>query len=69
MKAAERFTVICDGLRRNGVGQIAIAVKPRPDSITEQSIRILDELGLFRVFLGVENASENGLRNLNPGTP
>jgi hypothetical protein len=25
----------------------------------------LDDLGLFRVFLGVENASEHGLRNLN----
>jgi histone acetyltransferase (RNA polymerase elongator complex component) len=48
-----------------GVRDIAIAVKARPDSITEESIRILDQLGLFRVFLGVENASENGLRNLN----
>lgn len=63
--AAERFAAIRDGLRRNGVDQIAIAVKARPDSITEDSIRILDELGLFRVFLGVENTSENGLRNLN----
>jgi anaerobic magnesium-protoporphyrin IX monomethyl ester cyclase len=47
------------------VNELAIAVKARPDSITEESIRILDQLGLFRVFLGVENASENGLRNLN----
>jgi radical SAM superfamily enzyme YgiQ (UPF0313 family) len=65
VKAAERFTALRDGLRRNEVDHIAIAVKARPDSITEESIRILDELGLFRVFLGVENASENGLRNLN----
>ena len=65
VKAAERFSAIRDELRRNGVGQIAIAVKARPDSITEESIAVLDELGLFRVFLGVENASENGLRNLN----
>ena len=64
-KAAERFSIIRDELRRNGVGQIAIAVKARPDSITQESISILDELGLFRVFLGVENASENGLHNLN----
>ncbi len=65
VKAAERFSAVRDGLHRNGVSEIAIAVKARPDSITEESIRILDELGLFRVFLGVENASENGLRNLN----
>jgi radical SAM superfamily enzyme YgiQ (UPF0313 family) len=65
VKAAERFGAFRDGLRHNDVGNIAIAVKARPDSITEESIRILDELGLFRVFLGVENASENGLRHLN----
>jgi radical SAM superfamily enzyme YgiQ (UPF0313 family) len=64
-KAVERFAAVRDGLNKAGVGQIAIAVKARPDSIHEDAISILDELGLFRVFLGVENASENGLRNLN----
>ena len=64
-KAVERFDAVRAGLRSEGVGQIAIAVKARPDSINRESIRILDDLGLFRVFLGVENASENGLRNLN----
>lgn len=65
VKAVERFDAVRAGLRSEGVGQIAIAVKARPDSINRESIRILDDLGLFRVFLGVENASENGLRNLN----
>ncbi len=65
VKAVERFDAVRTGLRNEGVGQIAIAVKARPDSINEESIRILDDLGLFRVFLGVENAAENGLRNLN----
>jgi anaerobic magnesium-protoporphyrin IX monomethyl ester cyclase len=65
VKAVERFDAVRAGLRREGVEHIAIAVKARPDSINEESIRILDDLGLFRVFLGVENASENGLRNLN----
>jgi hypothetical protein len=65
LKAVERFTAVRDGLWSEGARDIAIAVKARPDSITEDSIRILDQLGLFRVFLGVENASENGLRNLN----
>lgn len=64
-KAVERFEAVRTGLRQNGVGQIAIAVKARPDSITQEAIAILDDLGLFRVFLGVENASGNGLRNLN----
>ena len=64
-KALRRFEELRDGLQREGVTGIAIAVKARPDSITYDCIRVLDDLGLFRVFLGVENASENGLRNLN----
>ena len=64
-KALRRFEALRAGLQREGVEGIAIAIKARPDSINEDSIRVLDDLGLFRVFLGVENASENGLRNLN----
>jgi len=52
-------------LQREGVEGIAIIVKARPDSITYDSIRVLDDLGLLRLFLGVENVSENGFRNLN----
>ena len=64
-KAEQRFEQLRSRLRDEGVGQIAIAVKARPDSSTYGSIRVLDQLGLFRVFLGVENASETGLRHLN----
>ncbi len=64
-KALHRFEALRDRLKQEGVEDIAIAIKARPDSITRESISVLDELGLFRVFLGVENASENGLRNLN----
>ncbi len=64
-KALSRFEALRDRLRQEGVQDIAIAIKARPDSITREFISVLDELGLFRVFLGVENASENGLRNLN----
>ncbi len=64
-KALHRFEALRAGLQREGVEGIAIAIKARPDSITYDSIWVLDDLGLFRVFLGVENASENGLRNLN----
>ncbi|OOP56219.1 MAG: hypothetical protein AYP45_10275 [Candidatus Brocadia carolinensis] len=63
--ALRRFEDLRDGLKQEGIEGIAIAVKARPDSITDDSIRVLDGLGLFRVFLGVENAHENGLRNLN----
>lgn len=64
-QALQRFESLRDKLAHEGVEDIAIAIKARPDSITRESISILDDLGLFRVFLGVENASENGLANLN----
>jgi radical SAM superfamily enzyme YgiQ (UPF0313 family) len=60
-----RFEALRAGLEREGVRNIAIAVKARPDSINYEAVRVLDDLGLFRVFLGVENASENALHNLN----
>jgi radical SAM superfamily enzyme YgiQ (UPF0313 family) len=64
-KSLERFKQFKTKLEGEGITNIAMAVKARPDSITEESIAVLDQLGLFRVFLGVENASENGLKNLN----
>ncbi|MGA8572350.1 MAG: B12-binding domain-containing radical SAM protein [Desulfobaccales bacterium] len=63
--AVQRFDQLRSGLRREGIEGIAFAVKARPDSITPETISILDDLGLFRVFLGVENASVRGLRHLN----
>ena len=63
--AVQRFHQLRSALRREGIDGIAFAVKARPDSITPEAISILDDLGLFRVFLGVENASVRGLRHLN----
>jgi anaerobic magnesium-protoporphyrin IX monomethyl ester cyclase len=64
-KALQRFKALQENLEREGIDGIAIAIKARPDSITRESVSVLDQLGLFRVFLGVENASKNGLANLN----
>lgn len=64
-KALARFTQLRSSLWAEGVKEIAIAVKARPDSINREVMAVLDDLGIFRVFLGVENASERGLRNLN----
>ncbi|MFA7060727.1 MAG: radical SAM protein [Pedobacter sp.] len=65
VKALARFTELRDSLWEDGVKDIAIAVKARPDSINREVMTVLDDLNIFRVFLGVENASEQGLRNLN----
>ncbi|MBN2527219.1 MAG: B12-binding domain-containing radical SAM protein [Deltaproteobacteria bacterium] len=63
--SAARFEHLRDLLRKNGVTRTAIAIKARPDSITHETVAPLDDLGLFRVFLGVENGSQRGLDNLN----
>ena len=63
--ALARFTALRDSLWSEGIKDIAIAVKARPDSINREAMSVLDDLGVFRVFLGVENASERGLKNLN----
>lgn len=65
VKALARFQELRRRLDEEGVTGIACAVKCRPDSVTEESIAELDHLGLFRVFLGVENASQDGLNHLN----
>jgi anaerobic magnesium-protoporphyrin IX monomethyl ester cyclase len=64
-KAAARFRLLRERLESEGVHGIACAAKCRPDSVTEESIAELDKMGLFRIFLGVENASQQGLEHLN----
>ena len=64
-QAIERFKILRQRLRDEKIDNIAIAIKARPESIDRESIEVLNDLGLFRVFLGVENASNSGLKNLN----
>jgi anaerobic magnesium-protoporphyrin IX monomethyl ester cyclase len=64
-QAVQRFEELRAALQHEGIEGIAIAVKARPDSITREAISVLDDLGIFRVFLGVENASEIALKKLN----
>jgi anaerobic magnesium-protoporphyrin IX monomethyl ester cyclase len=64
-KTLRRFEALRNNLQREGVEGIGICVKARPDSITYDSVRVLLDLGLLRLFLGVDNASEKALHNLN----
>ena len=64
-KTLRRFEALGNSLQREGVEGIGICVKARPDSITYDSVRVLNDLGLLRLFLGVDNASEKALHNLN----
>lgn len=43
---------------------IALLIKTRPDGVDEDILVLLEEMGTVGVFLGVENASESGLKAL-----
>jgi|GEM_PF-438796 anaerobic magnesium-protoporphyrin IX monomethyl ester cyclase len=64
----ERFSSLEGALHAKGLDDIAIQVKARTDAITPAVLDVLERIGLFRVFLGVENFSSQGLRSLGKGT-
>lgn len=59
-----RAEAIEKGLRERGVGRIGFAIKARPDNIDRKLFEYLKEIGLFRVFLGIEAGTELTLRAL-----
>ena len=54
-------------LGRRKVGEIAFAVKSRPDTVDEEVFARLVEMGLFRVFMGIEAGTADSLRRLGRG--
>lgn len=50
------------------IDDIAIIIKTRPDALSEDLASSLEDLGVVGVFLGVENASDSGLRALGRGS-
>jgi radical SAM superfamily enzyme YgiQ (UPF0313 family) len=62
-----RLTALREALRRRGVTDIATVVKARPDDVDRQVFSVLQDIGLLRVYLGVETGSTEGLRTLGRG--
>jgi hypothetical protein len=64
-KSLERVNALADALDARQIRPIATVVKARPNDVTEELFRVMVErLGLLRAFLGVENASPQGLVTL-----
>jgi len=65
-----RLDGLMAALEKEGVcyGTTAFLIKARPDSVTEDVAARLGRLGVVGVFLGVENASETGLKALIRGS-
>jgi radical SAM superfamily enzyme YgiQ (UPF0313 family) len=63
---AARLIQLDKSLRKYQVSpsQIAFLIKARPDTIDDRVARLLKKIGTVGVFLGIENASETGLKAL-----
>ncbi len=64
-QSLERITTLADALDARDIGPFATVVKARPTDVTPEIFQAMrDRLGCIRTFLGIENASEQGLQTL-----
>lgn len=63
-----RIGALADRLEQRGVRDFATIVKARPNDLTPGVLSVLQErLGLIRLYVGIENASDSGLKTLRRG--
>jgi hypothetical protein len=67
-RTLERVRAIREALDGYGVGKIGIVGKARPDTITPELAQGLADLGVIRLYVGVENGSQEGGDHLRRGT-
>jgi len=60
----ERIEAIDRGMRREGVRHVALALKCRPGDVDRRVFLRLRDMGLLRVFLGIESGSRTGLASI-----
>jgi anaerobic magnesium-protoporphyrin IX monomethyl ester cyclase len=62
--AVAYFTELKAELTRRGVGQIGLSLKTRADSVQPEILTILKEIGLIRMFVGIESGTQGLLTKL-----
>lgn len=62
-----RVSALRDALKQRGVGDVALVLKARPDDLDDEVFRVLGEIGLLRVYIGIEAGSSQGLKTLGRG--
>ncbi len=62
--STRRFRSLREELDRRDVGKIGMVGKCRPDQLELDMLKEAREIGVFRLYLGIENGSEAGLRHL-----
>jgi anaerobic magnesium-protoporphyrin IX monomethyl ester cyclase len=60
-----RIRAIKETVDAYGAGRVGMIGKCRPDSLTPELTRELRELGVIRLYVGVENMSSDGSKHLN----
>jgi len=59
----------CKSLKDRGLkNKIIWKINCRPDEIDEKNFRLMKEYGLFHVFIGIEDGTQEGLKKLNKNT-
>jgi anaerobic magnesium-protoporphyrin IX monomethyl ester cyclase len=66
-KSLNRITALKKALKHRGIGRIAFAIKARPDEVEKELFSFLRDMGLFRVFLGIEAGTARSLTALGRG--
>lgn len=62
----EWINKFCAALKENGlVGKIIWKINCRPDEIEREPFEMMKEHGLFRVYLGIEDGTDEGLQQMN----
>jgi anaerobic magnesium-protoporphyrin IX monomethyl ester cyclase len=64
-QTSRRLRELRQEVEARGVGRIAYVAKCRPDEIDLPLLEEASAMGVVRLFVGVENGSAEGLRNLN----
>jgi radical SAM superfamily enzyme YgiQ (UPF0313 family) len=62
-----RMKALRDALWARDVRDIALVVKARPDDVDPEVFAVLQEIGLLRVYVGIEAGSSQGLKTLGRG--
>lgn len=66
-KNLERARDLGREIERQNLGPLGFQIKARPDAVDPELFGMLRELGLFRVFLGIEAGTERSLLDLGRG--
>ncbi len=67
-RTLERLRAIRSELDLRDVGEIGLVAKCRPDELSPELLTEAREMGLIRVYVGIENGSQNGLDHLGRNT-